>query len=196
MTGDAASGTVRGAKTQLRATLLRRRRERSDADRAAAGAALAAHVGADPLLARPRRVAAYHAMPGEPPTDELIAALLATGREVVVPVVDDAGLDWVAVVPGATLVRSSLGIPEPDGPRLGADALAGCDLVLVPALAADHGGHRLGRGAGYYDRALPRATAPLVAVVFADELLPEVPTESHDVPVQAVLTPTGLFRVP
>ena len=65
----------------------------------------------------------------------------------------------------------------------------------MPALAVDHAGHRLGRGAGYYDRALTVVTTPLCALVFSDELLPEVPHEAHDVPVHMVVTPQGLFRV-
>ena len=60
---------------------------------------------------------------------------------------------------------------EPAGPPLGRDAIAAADLVLVPALAVDVAGRRLGQGGGSYDRALPRATAPVVAVVFGDEVL-------------------------
>ena len=71
-----------------------------------------------------------------------------------------------------------------------------CDVVIVPALAVDHAGYRLGRGAGYYDRALAGVRAPLCALVFSHELLPEVPHEPHDVPVQLAVTPGGVFRVP
>jgi len=186
-----------GAKTRLRDEVLAGRRRRDSGELENAGAALAAHVAAEPLFARARTVAVYLSMPTEPPTGPLIDALLAGGREVLVPVVADHNrLDWVALTAGTAPITSELGIPEPEGPRLGGDALARCDVVLVPALAADHAGHRLGRGAGYYDRALADVAVPVVAVVFTDELLADVPIEDHDVAVDAVLTPSGLFRVP
>jgi 5-formyltetrahydrofolate cyclo-ligase len=69
-------------------------------------------------------------------------------------------------------------------------------LVLVPGLAADPAGHRLGRGGGYYDRTLDRAApgTPLVVLLYDDELLPAVPTEPHDQPVTAALLPSGGLR--
>lgn len=185
---------VRAAKQQLRQDLLRRRRQRQlDPDVANALAAVAV---AEPLLARARRVAAYLAMPTEPPTSALIASLIDRGCEVIVPIVAaDHLLSWASVDHSMQLTTSPMGIPEPT--TSGASTEIGpCDVVLVPALAADHAGHRLGRGAGYYDRALTSVTAPIVAVVFTEELLPQIPYESHDVRVDAVLTPSGMFRVP
>ena len=63
-------------------------------------------------------------------------------------------------------------------------------------MAVDHAGNRLGRGAGYYDRALASVTAPVCAVVHANELVESVPNEDHDVQVQMAVTEAGLFRVP
>jgi len=105
-------------------------------------------------------------------------------------------LDWVRYAPDARLTRSALGVPEPDGPRLGPDAIAAAGLMIVPALAIDQAGWRLGRGAGYFDRALAYAGGPICALVYADELLPVVPHEDHDVPVDLVVTEAGIFRVP
>ncbi|MCW2839654.1 MAG: 5-formyltetrahydrofolate cyclo-ligase [Aeromicrobium sp.] len=168
-----------------------------DHERSAAAEAIALHALAVPVIVRARRVACYLSMPAEPGTGPLIAGLLARGAEVVVPISrHDHTLDWVAYDPAAPVVASSLGIREPDGPTLGAAALDDCAVVIVPALAVDHEGHRLGRGAGYYDRALTRLSAPRCALVFTHELLPEVPREPHDVPVQMAVTPSGLFRVP
>ena len=165
--------------------------------RAEAADAIALHVLAVPAVSRAKRIACYLSMPSEPGTGPLISGLLERGVEVVVPLsLPDGILDWVAYDPQASLVTTPLGIPEPAGERLGADTLATCDVVIVPALAVDHAGHRLGRGAGYYDRALSRVRAPLCALVFTHELLTEVPHEPHDVPVQMAVTPGGLFRVP
>lgn len=181
----------------MRSELLARRRAMTPAERAGAAEAIALHVLAVPVVARARRIACYLSMSTEPGTGATIAGLHERGIEVVVPVSLPGGvLDWVVHDPAAALSVSALGIPEPDGPRLGQDTPHGCDVVLLPALAVDHSGHRLGRGAGYYDRALEAVTTPLCAVVFTHELLPEVPHEPHDVPVQMAVTPAGLFRVP
>ncbi|KQX71843.1 MULTISPECIES: 5-formyltetrahydrofolate cyclo-ligase [Aeromicrobium] len=184
-------------KARQRDELLARRRARTLPQRAEAAEAIAQHVLAVPLVARARRLACYLSMPSEPGTGPLVAALHDRGVEVVVPVSrPDRTLDWVLLEPGTGTTVSPLGIPEPAGRPLGADALASCSVVIVPALAVDHAGHRLGRGAGYYDRALVDVAAPVCALVFADELLPVVPHEPHDVPVQMAVTPSGLFRVP
>ena len=181
----------------MRAELLARRRATSPAERVTAAEAIAVHVLAVPVVARARRVAAYLSMPTEPGTGPLLDGLHERGIEVVVPISGaDHTLDWVLHDRSATVTTTSLGIPEHAGARLGAAALGACDVVIVPALAVDHAGHRLGRGAGYYDRALADVSAPLCALVFTHELLPEVPHEPHDVPVQMAVTPSGLFRVP
>jgi 5-formyltetrahydrofolate cyclo-ligase len=79
------------------------------------------------------------------------------------------------------------------GPRLGAAAVGTADVVIVPALAVSRDGQRLGRGGGYYDRALllARPDAVVVAVVFDEELVDELPTEAHDRRVAVVVTPSG-----
>ena len=181
----------------MRAELLARRRAMDAREHAEAAEAIALQVLSVPVVARSRRVACYLSMATEPGTAPLLAGLHERGIEVVVPIsLADHTLDWVLHDPAAPVARTSLGIPEPAGGRLGPAALATCDVVIVPALAVDHAGHRLGRGAGYYDRALAEVSAPLCALVFTHELLPQVPHETHDVPVQMAVTPSGLFRVP
>ena len=192
-----------GEKATLRGAILKRRAIRSAEDRAAAAEAIAAHL-ATAAFAQVPRVAVYLSMGTEPGTGPLIDLLLARGTEVIVPVAVDGALDWVRYEPGAQLTRSALGVPEPDGPRLGAEAIAGAGLVIVPALAIDHAGWRLGRGAGYFDRALVHAVGggtsglrgTICALVYADELVPALPHEAHDVPVDLVVTEAGIFRVP
>lgn len=185
-----------GGKAALRESILKRRASRSDEDRAVAAAATAAHL-AGAAFAQVPTVAAYLSMGSEPGTGPLIETLLARGTEVIVPVaLAEGALDWVRYEPDARLTPSALGVPEPDGPRLGTDAIAGAGLVIAPALAVDHAGWRLGRGAGYFDRALAHANGPICALVYADELLPVVPHEDHDIPVDLVVTEAGIFRVP
>ncbi len=121
----------------------------------------------------------------------LLDALAAGDTEIVIPVIDGDELDWVRYLPGGEVQRNSLGIAEPTGTRLGAAVLDSVDVVLVPALAVDPAGHRLGRGRGFYDRALRRVSVPAVAIGYDDELVPAVPAEPHDRPVQAMLRPAG-----
>ncbi|GAA2077913.1 5-formyltetrahydrofolate cyclo-ligase [Aeromicrobium halocynthiae] len=189
-------GDVRAAKQALREELLARRRARPVAERESLEQAVAWHLLADGRISRARRVAAYRSMPTEPGTAALLEALVGRGVEVVVPVVVGEHLDWTVHVPDAPTRTSALGVAEPSGARLGPGAVRSADVVVVPALAVDHAGRRLGRGAGYYDRALQDVSVPVVALLHADELLPEVPAEPHDVRVQMVVTETGVFRVP
>ena len=87
------------------------------------------------------------------------------------------------------MVPGPRGLLEPGEPPRGVDAVARADAVLVPALAVDGAGRRLGRGGGGYDRALARVgpLVPLIALVYDDELIEHVPTEGHDIPVRAAV---------
>jgi 5-formyltetrahydrofolate cyclo-ligase len=144
-----------------------------------------------PLLRTARRVASYAAVGTEPPT----GAVNALCTELLLPVLlPDGELDWALA---AELRPGPRGLLEPGGPRLGPDAVAGCDLVLVPALAVDASGTRLGRGGGSYDRALARTGARTIALLYDGELVDALPAEPHDVRVRAAVTPaTGLVELP
>ncbi|MEO6605113.1 MAG: 5-formyltetrahydrofolate cyclo-ligase [Aeromicrobium sp.] len=184
------------SKDELREELLQARRDMRDDVRAEAAEAIALHLLAAPLISSAKRVACYVSMATEPGTGPLIDGLMARGIEVIVPLsLPDGTLDWVAYDPSAQTTVTTLGITELEGDALGAAALVECALVIVPALAVDHQGHRLGRGAGYYDRALDGTTRPLCALVFTHELLQSVPYEPHDVPVNLAITPDGVFRI-
>jgi 5-formyltetrahydrofolate cyclo-ligase len=189
---------VEQGKRELRTRLRAARRARGAAEAAAAARDLAAVVTAAPEVRRARRVACYCSAPGEPGTGPLRAALRAAGTQVLLPVVDGHDLDW-ALDDGVTCPGYA-GLPEPTGRRLGPAALAGCDVVLVPALAVDAAGRRLGQGGGFYDRALAaaRPAGPVVALVFDDEVLDAaagLPAEPHDIAVDAVATPRRWLRV-
>jgi 5-formyltetrahydrofolate cyclo-ligase len=188
-----SGSAVPGDKSDLRRLLLQRRQSLGPADLNRAGEQFAAALL--PLCSPARTVAAYAAVGPEPPTALLLDSL--AHLRVLLPVLrPDGDLDWAEHRPGVGLDRSARGLLEPAGARLGRDAVGDCDVVLVPALAADRAGHRLGRGGGSYDRALPRARGLLVALLHDGELLDDVPTQAHDVAVDAVVTPSGgLLRV-
>ncbi|GAA0817317.1 5-formyltetrahydrofolate cyclo-ligase [Spirilliplanes yamanashiensis] len=156
-----------------------------------------APIGDPPHRPRPLVVAAYVPMPGEPGGTDLphvLRAALPAGSRLLLPVLlPDNDLDWAEYT--GTVRPGRLGLREPDSPRLGVDAVAAADLVLVPALAIDNRGIRLGRGGGSYDRALARLDpARTIALLHDGELLPEVPAAAHDRPVGAVVTPSGGLR--
>lgn len=103
---------------------------------------------------------------------------------------------WGLWEAGQALAAGGRPPAQPGGPACGAEALADADLIVVPALAAGLDGARLGQGGGWYDRTLPHRNpaAPVVAVVFDDEVLEAgiIPLEPHDVPVDAIMTPTRI----
>jgi 5-formyltetrahydrofolate cyclo-ligase len=179
------------AKDVLRADLLARRIARSSADRDAAAEAVAAALLRG--LGGVRTLAAFVPDPSEPGAGRLPAAYADLGARVLLPVVLPQGriMDWA--VDTGELETGRFGLRQPVGPRLGPDAIGKADAVVVPALAVDRLGFRLGRGGGYYDRALvhARPDAVLVTVVFDDERVDELPREVHDRPVTAVVTPSG-----
>jgi 5-formyltetrahydrofolate cyclo-ligase len=182
---------VGGAKSALRTGLLARRGARPPAERDAAAASVAATLLRG--VAGSRTVAAYVPGPEEPGHGRIPAAFTRLGARVLLPVVPAGGTRLAWAVDIGRLAPGRFGMLEPVGPRLGPTALGTADIVVVPALAVARDGARLGRGGGYYDRALghARGDAVLVAVVFDDELLDELPTEPHDRRVGAVVTPSG-----
>ena len=179
------------AKATLRTCALANRAARPAAERAAAAEALASALQG--FLQRGGVVAASVPMPEEPGHGRLPAAL--PGR-VLLPVVPERGRELSWSWSAGQLTPGRFGLLEPPGERLPAAALAAADVVLVPALAVAADGTRLGRGGGYYDRALlhARPDAELAAVVFDDELVDVLPAGEHDRPVTAVVTPSGGWR--
>jgi 5-formyltetrahydrofolate cyclo-ligase len=143
------------------------------------------------------RIALYVSTGSEPQTGALIDWLLATDREVLLPILyADNDLGW-GVAPGAAdLVPGRLGLSEPPT-DLGSDAVATADLVICPAVAVARDGVRLGRGGGSYDRALARVSpgTPVWAAVYDTEIVDALPSDAHDLPVDAALTPHQLVQL-
>lgn len=140
-------------------------------------------------------IAAYNPLPSEPGPADFAARLLAHARTVWLPIsLADGVLAW-ATAPhdGQAEHQGALGITEPHGPRYNSNVLRACALVIAPAMAVDKHGLRLGKGAGYYDRALAGLDVPVAAVVYDPEFVDAVPHEAHDAPVDAVITPSGFF---
>lgn len=219
MTTHGIEYTAQGKASTRRAAYARRRAVTPD-ERRQAGLALAPHATALYAPLNPgSTVAAYPSMGTEIETRPLLTALLAARLRLIVPVLGagrDVGwgelpaLDALRDVPalhaaGQTIRMDRPTHPaaghmtrrpqEPQGPVLGLDALRQASLIIVPALMVDRDGTRLGRGGGWYDRALRcrAAGAPVVAVCWPWEVRDDpLPREPHDLPVDAALTPRGL----
>lgn len=182
-----------GTKRAWRERLLAARRAVTPEVRAAEARSLASAALSVPAGI----VCAYVPIGVEPGSLALLDAQVAAGRRVLLPVVGAAGpLDWADYRGPDGLRGGPFRLREPDGARLGPEAIGWADALFVPALAVDRRGVRLGRGAGHYDRSLPRAApeAPLVAVIRDEEVVDELPAEPHDVRMTAVLTPRGGHR--
>jgi 5-formyltetrahydrofolate cyclo-ligase len=184
-------------KQAMRRRILTQRRDMTPEARRTAAAGLADVVLGIPEIASARMIASYVSMRAEPSTDVVLDRLLASGTEVLLPVLlPDADLDWARYAGRADLFPSPRGILEPAGERLGVSAVARAQAMIVPAVAVDRRGYRLGRGGGSYDRVLSRISDAVftVAALFDGEVVDTLPTLAHDQRVHAAATPTGLRR--
>jgi 5-formyltetrahydrofolate cyclo-ligase len=161
---------------------------------AAIAASIAAQQNllASPLLAAARTVGLYRALPSECGTAAVAIALEASG----------AGVSYPAIVPGdralqfrratGVFVAGALGVEEATGSPVSLDEI---EVLVVPALAVDLAGRRIGRGRGHYDATLARFRGKSVALVFESQLVPEVPVGEHDQRVTAICTESRFFFV-
>ena len=159
--------------------------------------AVAEHLMASPELRRAATVAAYVSVGREPGTGPLLSALAAAGKRVILPLLQpDDDLDWAVYRGPDSLVRARRGLLEPVGTPLGPYAIGTADCVIVPGLAVDRTGLRLGRGGGSYDRALGRVPVGTFTCVVlrASEVRDEVPADAHDRRVTAAVTEDGVIR--
>lgn len=194
MIGD----SLQRLKHEIREQAEAHRRARPDKD--AASEVVCATLAALPEYAAAETVMGYVHFRNEVCTRGLLAAALGEGKRVVVPycLADQLGLFLLESID--ELAPGTWGIPEPKvelrslaDRRVDARRL---DLVVVPGVAFDRRGHRLGHGKGYYDRLLAqvRPDAPLVGLAFECQLFPEIPSGPHDVAMDRVITEKAVYR--
>ena len=177
-------------KQDWRFRVLAARATASSTQRDSEAARLALHVVG--LVTPGSTVCAYVPVGREPGSLAMLDALRDRGAHVLLPIARDPGpLSWATYDGTDELVRAPYGLREPAGPAQPPEAIGTAAVVLVPALAVDRRGVRLGRGAGFYDRTLDLAApdARLVAVVRDSEVVDELPEDPHDRRVGWALTP-------
>jgi 5-formyltetrahydrofolate cyclo-ligase len=187
-------GMATAGKAALRQRLLAARRSVADDVRAGEARSLNDHL--DAVVTSGSTVCAHVPVGAEPGSIEMLDVLLRRAGRVLLPVARTTGddtplpLQWGEYRPGQ-LVAARFGLLEPATPWLPKTALADASVVLVPALAVDRTGVRLGRGRGFYDRSLVGCDphARLIAVIRDEELVEELPCEPHDVRMTHALTP-------
>jgi len=200
-TDNIRSGIIRAmppvdaTRAALRAELRQRRAAIAAADRIAAATALAERLEDIPEFITDTNIAGYWAMGGELPLAAIIGGLRARGQVYHLPVIDEhRRLKFAMWWPGMDIATNRLGIPEPAATdaSLAPDAI---DVVLVPLLAFDRRGHRLGSGGGYYDRSfaflreVERPSRPLmVGIGYALQELDHIEPEAWDVRLDYVAT--------
>jgi 5-formyltetrahydrofolate cyclo-ligase len=195
-------GMATASKAALREQLLAARSCVADDVRVAEASMLSEHL--EILVSSDSTICAYVPVGTEPGSVEMLDMLLRKSARVLLPVARTAGDDtplplrWGEYRRGG-LTRGRWGLLEPAEPWLPESTLAHASLVIVPALAVDRRGVRLGRGRGFYDRSLTGRdpNARLAAVVRDAELVDELPADPHDVPMTHALTPRrGLIALP
>ncbi len=142
-----------------------------------------------PIWQSAHSVLLYNALPDEVRTLKLIEAALRVGKQIFLPVVEGERLQ-LRRYNAATHVKKEpvFGIYEPVGENYPVCQYANIDLAVVPGMAFDSRGNRLGRGKGYYDKLIPQLDVYTVGICFDFQYMDEIPSSSHDIPMDVVVT--------
>lgn len=184
-------------KRQIRSRILDLRRGLAEGVRQQSFAHIMQALAEWPLFQRSRTLMTYLSMPDEVPADPLIELAICLGKRVCVPLLENTyGIMSAAQIQSlAALKTSKFGLRAPDSEHVKRVAPAEIDLILVPAVAFDRSGNRIGFGAGYYDRFLPQAVkAVFLGLAWECQITEEIPYEPHDVRMHYLLTEKGFWR--
>ena len=176
------------SKAETRDLLLARRAELSEEDLAAADAARTARTASGLRKLSPAVVACYVSHGTEPGTLDLLAELADQGMEILLPWLGDLRQPMWAWWSGEPMTTGAYGIPMPASPPASNEVLDRADVVILPGLAGTRTGARLGRGGGWYDRALAHAHCPRWLLLNDSEVLDSLPQDPWDQPVTTLVT--------
>lgn len=178
-------------KNEIRAQIKALKKQLNEQTKAETASAVFALLESCPEFQKAHTVLAYHALPDELPTQAFLQQW-ANGKRLYLPRVNGDELDILPYSP-ESLHKGAFSILEPDGNEYtDVDTL---DLIIVPAVAFDRRGNRLGRGKGFYDRLLQKAKCPKIGIAYHFQLLDEIPAESHDIPMDKIITEQGILSI-
>ena len=187
-------------RQQIRAQIRRQRQALSPLQQQQAAHQVAELALTFPPLAQAKKVALFLSFDGELNTRPLIASLWQRGQQVYLPVLhpfSEGQLLFIRYLPDTPLVRNRFGIPEPELNVTELAPLSTLDMILVPLVAFDAQGQRLGMGGGFYDRTLQhwRQQGVLPAgLAHCCQQVPALPTEQWDIPLPVIITPEKIWQ--
>lgn len=183
---------MKSAKQNLRDSMRAKLAAHSPSDRARRSAVIQKKLFRSEAFRNANTILFFVGLPAEVDTAPMIDAALTMGKRVFVPRTDLAKKEirFYAIQNRAELVPGAMGILEPKPDAAREVVAAEVDCVIVPGVVFDEAGNRLGRGAGFYDRFLAGlpSRAKKIGIAFVFQVLSEVPSEAHDVRVDALVT--------
>jgi 5-formyltetrahydrofolate cyclo-ligase len=182
-------------KQQIRTEMAQRRKALSEDFKASSSAAIVGQLAQVPEFEKAKTLALYMYFGGEVRLDDLFPACWACDKRTCIPVYDEVTqlYNMAEITPQTVFTEGHYGIREPDSPSL--IPMQDIDLMAIPGVAFDLKGNRLGRGGGFYDRMLSGFSGAKVAVAFDFQLVDEVPTEPHDLPVDILITEIKTLKI-
>ncbi len=180
-------------KQAIRQVQLQKRREMTEADFWKKSEQIARHLtGLDPFC-QATEVYLFASFGREPDTWRIMEDCLTQGKRVWLPKIAGKEMDFFSYEKKECLIRNRFGMLEPDGTEKKGTGKTG--MIIVPALAVDKEGYRVGYGGGYYDRYLKEhKTLYKAGIVFSCQLLKKAPRCKYDIPLDCVITEEGMFR--
>lgn len=179
-------------KKELRKEMKQRKAAMTADEKAVESAAVWQHIENQPCFIDAQHILLYHSLPDELITHSTIECWNNQGKTIYLPVV--VGDDLVVRrYDHDAMQQGEFNIMEPSGHDIDTELL---QLIIVPGVAFDRNGNRLGRGKGYYDRLLSRTSATCIGVCYNCQLVDAIPTEPHDHIMQYVVTPQGIVKQP
>lgn len=177
-------------KTTLRKQMKINKAALTTEEKIAESRAVGQHIEALPCFATATHILLYHSLPDELPTHEIIDKWHSMGKTIYLPVVVGDDLVVRRYTPEA-MQQGEFNIWEPTGTEVDTDIL---ELIVVPGVAFDSNGNRLGRGKGYYDRLLSRTQATCIGVCYKCQIAEQIPTEAHDRTMHYIVTSEGVIK--
>lgn len=178
-------------KTDIRRDIRQLKRMLTDEQKAFAAGKCFSRLEQCPEFIDADRILVYASLPDEISTDEFISRWYGR-KQIFLPRVNGDDLDILPYRPGDT-AEGAFGIEEPTGNEC--HDISEMDLVVVPAMAFDRRGNRLGRGRGFYDRLLHNATCPLIGAAYAIQIVERIPAEPHDIKIPTIVTDEETIRI-